>query len=47
MENITAKELLEFLKTKVETENYADSVHKIKLLTAIEMIEKTLGEGVY
>ena len=37
---LTAKELLELLKEKIETNNVKDSVHKIKIMTAIDVIKE-------
>ena len=36
----TAKELLHLLETKLETGQYTDSVHKIKLMTARDVVQK-------
>jgi len=47
MKNWTAESLLAHYKQKIEQGEFIDSVHKIKLLTTIEMIEKTLAEGTY
>ena len=44
MENMSVKELLTYLNNKLETQQYIDSVHKIKILTTVEIIEKTLVE---
>ena len=44
MKNLSVKELLKYLNNKIETEQYIDSVHKIKILTTVEIIEKTLVE---
>ncbi len=41
----TAKELLQLLETKLETGQYTDSVHKIKLMTAKDMMIKLLNEN--
>ncbi len=40
---ITAKELLALIGEKIQTGNYTDSVHKIKLLTTHEVIGKILN----
>jgi hypothetical protein len=45
MKHWTAETLLAHFKEKIELGEYNDSVHKIKLLTTIEMIEKSLGES--
>ena len=37
---LTAKELLELLIEKIETNNVKDSVHKIKIMTAIDVIKE-------
>ena len=42
MKNPSSKELLEYLDNKISKGNYVDSVHKIKLITAREMIQKIL-----
>ena len=39
---LSAKELLEFINNLIETDQYNDSVHKIKLMTARDVIEKIL-----
>jgi hypothetical protein len=39
---LSAKELLEFINNLIETGQYNDSVHKIKLMTARDVIEKIL-----
>ena len=39
---LSVKELLEFINNLIETGLYNDSVHKIKLMTAREVIEKIL-----
>ena len=44
MENLSVKDLLTYLNKKIETHQYIDSVHKIKILTTVEIIEKTLVE---
>jgi hypothetical protein len=44
MKNLSVKELLTYLNNKIETQQYLDSVHKIKILTTVEIIEKTLVE---
>jgi len=44
MENLSVKDLLTYLNNKIETQQYIDSVHKIKILTTVEIIEKTLVE---
>ena len=43
MKSLSAQALLEQLKQKVTNGQYNDSVHKIKLMTAIEVIEKELN----
>ena len=42
MKNPSSKELLEHIDNKISKGNYVDSVHKIKLITAREMIQKIL-----
>ena len=42
MKNPTSQELLEHIDNKISQGNYVDSVHKIKLITAREMIQKIL-----
>ncbi|MDA0774062.1 MAG: hypothetical protein O2914_05325 [Bacteroidetes bacterium] len=42
--NITAQQLLEHLTLRIENGKYNDAVHKIKLMTAQEVIAKTLAE---
>jgi hypothetical protein len=42
MKNPSSKELLEYIDNKISKGNYVDSVHKIKLITAREMIQKIL-----
>ena len=44
MENLSVNDLLTYLNNKIETKQYIDSVHKIKILTTVEIIEKTLLE---
>jgi hypothetical protein len=44
MENLSVNDLLTYLNNKIETQQYIDSVHKIKILTTVEIIEKTLLE---
>ena len=39
----TAKELLHLLEKKLETGQYTDSVHKIKLMTARDVVQKILA----
>jgi hypothetical protein len=39
---LSAIELLEFINNLIETGQYNDSVHKIKLMIAQEVIEKIL-----
>jgi hypothetical protein len=39
---LSAKELLGFINNLIETGQFNDSVHKIKLMTAQEVIEKIL-----
>ena len=39
---LSVKELLEFINNLIETGQYNDSVHKIKLMTARDVIEKIL-----
>ncbi|MDA8639597.1 hypothetical protein N9L64_01025 [Flavobacteriaceae bacterium] len=39
---VTATELLELLIEKVETNNVKDSVHKIKIMTAIDVIKEMI-----
>ena len=39
----TAKELLHLLETKLETGQYTDSVHKIKLMTTRDVVQKILA----
>ena len=43
MKSLSAQALLEQFKQKVADGHYNDSVHKIKLMTAIEVIEKALN----
>ena len=42
MKNPSSQELLERIDNKISQGNYVDSVHKIKLITAREMIQKIL-----
>ena len=42
MKNPSSQELLEHIENKISQGNYVDSVHKIKLITAREMIQKIL-----
>jgi len=42
MKNPSSQELLEHIDNKISQRNYVDSVHKIKLITAREMIQKIL-----
>lgn len=39
---LSAKALLQYIDQQIESGNYSDSVHKIKLMTAREVIEKIL-----
>jgi len=39
---VTAAELLELMIEKVETNNVKDSVHKIKIMTAIDVIKEMI-----
>jgi hypothetical protein len=39
---VTVTELLELMIEKVETNNVKDSVHKIKIMTAIDVIEEMI-----
>ena len=39
----TAKELLHLLETKLETGQYTDIVHKIKLMTTRDVVQKILA----
>ena len=43
MKNPSSQDLLKYLENKISQGDYIDSVHKIKLLTTIEMIKKILG----
>jgi len=40
---LSARELLQKIEKDLAEGNYNDSVHKIKLLTAKEVVEKMLG----
>ena len=40
---ITAAELLELLVQKIESNEVKDSVHKIKLMTARDVIQEFIG----
>ena len=40
----TSKELLENIKNKISQKNYKDSVHKIKLMTARDIIIEILNQ---
>lgn len=42
MKNPSSQELLEHIDNKISQGNYVDSVHKIKLITARQMIQKIL-----
>ena len=42
MKEPTANEILAVIKNKIETGQYNDSVHKITLMTARNVIEKIL-----
>ncbi|MDB4301136.1 hypothetical protein N9926_01505 [Flavobacteriaceae bacterium] len=42
MKEPTAKEILAVIENKIETGQYNDSVHKITLMTARNVIEKIL-----
>ena len=42
MKNPSSKELLKHIDNKISQGNYLDSAHKIKLITAREMIQKIL-----
>jgi hypothetical protein len=39
---VTVTELLELMIEKVETNNVKDSVHKIKIMTAIDVIKEMI-----
>jgi hypothetical protein len=39
---LSAKALLQYIDQQIESGNYSDSVHKIKLMTAREVIAKIL-----
>jgi len=41
--HLSAQELLERIQKDLKEGNYKDSVHKIKLLTAKEVVEKILN----
>ena len=43
MKKPSSQELLEYLENKISQGDYIDSVHKIKIMTTIEMIKKTLN----
>jgi len=43
MKTPSSQELLEYLENKISQGDYIDSVHKIKIMTTIEMIKKTLN----
>tara|TARA_S200000501_G_scaffold339807_1_gene347737 strand:+ start:94 stop:234 length:141 start_codon:yes stop_codon:yes gene_type:complete len=43
MKKTSSQELLEYLENKISQGDYIDSVHKIKIMTTIEMIKKTLN----
>ena len=43
MKNPSSQDLLKYLENKISQGDYIDSVHKIKLLTTIEMIKKILS----
>jgi hypothetical protein len=40
---VTVTELLELMIEKVETNNVKDSVHKIKIMTAIDVIKEMIS----
>ncbi|MEL0202661.1 MAG: hypothetical protein VW892_08525 [Flavobacteriaceae bacterium] len=42
--NISAQELLDHLNKRIEKGQYRDAVHKIKLMTTKEVIERVLAE---
>jgi hypothetical protein len=42
MKNPSSRDLLKHIENKINQENYFDSVHKIKLITTREMIQKIL-----
>ena len=42
MKNPSSQELLEHIDNKISQGNYVDRVHKIKLITARELIQKRL-----
>ena len=42
--NISAQELLDHINQRIEKGQYRDAVHKIKLMTAKEVIERVLAE---
>tara|TARA_B100000575_G_scaffold155224_1_gene123857 strand:+ start:372 stop:512 length:141 start_codon:yes stop_codon:yes gene_type:complete len=37
-------ELLNYLETRIEKEDYKNSVHKITFMTTVHVIKKILGE---
>ncbi len=43
MKNPSSQELLKYLENKISQGDYIDSVHKIKLITTVEMIQKILN----
>lgn len=43
MKEVTAKEVLTLLENKIKTGQYNDSVHKITLMTARDVIKKILA----
>lgn len=43
MKNPSSRDLLKHIDNKINQGNYIDSVHKIKLITAREMIQKILA----
>tara|TARA_S200000501_G_scaffold337822_1_gene344179 strand:+ start:113 stop:253 length:141 start_codon:yes stop_codon:yes gene_type:complete len=42
MKNPSSLDLLEHLENKISQGDYIDSVHKIKLMTTVEIIQKIL-----
>lgn len=44
MNDPTSKELLENIENKINQKNYKDSVHKIKLMTARDIIVEILNK---
>tara|TARA_Y100001980_G_C14228630_1_gene81860 strand:+ start:388 stop:522 length:135 start_codon:yes stop_codon:yes gene_type:complete len=44
MINLTGEELIKLIENKIDTGDFKDSVHKIKLITTKEMIREIISK---